>query len=250
MTDKSVLSVKNVTKKFGNVSALNGMSFSVDLGERIALIGPSGSGKSTLMNILTRTVTASEGQVEIDSKLIEAYQDSKEYAKKIGILRQQFDLIRNLSVVNNVLVGRFNEWGFWKSFISLFSPRDIETASQALTKVGLLDKMYQSTATLSGGEQQRVAIARLLVQNPKILLADEPVSSLDPANARNILKLLNDLAKEESRTLIASMHSVDLSLEYFSRIIGIRGGQIIFDRSAALINSTMLEELYEVKKNA
>ncbi|MCR8969911.1 phosphonate ABC transporter ATP-binding protein [Facklamia sp. 7083-14-GEN3] len=249
MIDKKIISLEQVTKQFGDLFALREISFEAREGERIALLGPSGSGKSTLMNLLTRTLQADQGKIELASQNIDKYVNQKEYAKLVGILRQQFDLVNNLSVINNVLVGRFNEWGTFKSLLSLFKTQDLKIAQLALKKVGMSDKINEMTANLSGGEQQRVAIARLLVQDPKIILADEPVSSLDPNNARIVLNLLNQLVREDQRTLIASMHSVDLSLEFFSRIIGIRGGRILFDKKTDEIEENILKELYEVKKD-
>ncbi|MGF3227290.1 phosphonate ABC transporter ATP-binding protein [Facklamia sp. P12932] len=249
MTNQTIISLEQVTKQFGDLFALQDISFEVAEGERIALLGPSGSGKTTLMNLLTRTIHADQGEIELAGQNIKKYVNQKEYAKLVGVLRQQFDLVNNLSVINNVLVGRFNEWGTFKSFLSLFKAQDLKIAQSALNKVGMVDKIFEVTANLSGGEQQRVAIARLLVQDPKIILADEPVSSLDPTNARIVLKLLNHLVNEDQRTLVASMHSVELSLEFFSRIIGIRAGQIVFDKKVDDVGESMFKDLYEVKRN-
>ena len=237
MTDKNILNIKNLTKKFNDNIALDNINIDIDKGEIVALIGPSGSGKSTLMNLITGTVKADNGKLLIDNSEISKF-TNKEFAKKVGMLRQQFDLVENINVVHNVLVGRFNEWGFWKSFISLFKPQDMKYAQDALRKIGLEDKIFEPTSSLSGGQQQRVAIARLLVQNPLLILADEPVSSLDPANAKNVRK-----------TLIASMHSVEYSKEFFDRIIGMKYGKIIFDDKVENISDSMIRNLYEGEAN-
>ncbi len=244
MVNKNILSINKITKKFNDTLALDNININIEKGEIVALIGPSGSGKSTLMNLITGTIKQDSGEILVDNSEISKF-SNKEFAKKVGMLRQQFDLVENINVIHNVLIGRFNEWGFWKSFISLFKPQDIEYAQTALKKIGMEDKIFEPTSELSGGQQQRVAIARLLVQNPLLILADEPVSSLDPVNARNVLSLITELAKNEQKTLVASMHSVEFSKEFFERIIGMKYGKIIFDDKVENITDEMIKKLYE-----
>jgi alkylphosphonate ABC tranporter ATP-binding protein len=244
MVNKNILSINKITKKFNDTLALDNININIEKGEIVALIGPSGSGKSTLMNLITGTIKQDSGKILVDNSEISKF-SNKEFAKKVGMLRQQFDLVENINVIHNVLIGRFNEWGFWKSFISLFKPQDIEYAQTALKKIGMEDKIFEPTSELSGGQQQRVAIARLLVQNPLLILADEPVSSLDPVNARNVLSLITELAKNEQKTLVASMHSVEFSKEFFERIIGMKYGKIIFDDKVENITDEMIKKLYE-----
>ncbi|RRD39608.1 phosphonate ABC transporter ATP-binding protein [Leptotrichia sp. OH3620_COT-345] len=248
MDNKNVLDIKKVTKKFNGGTVLENVNLSVDRGEIVALIGPSGAGKSTLMNLIVGILKPDEGEILIDKKRI-TEMNSKQSAKKVGMLRQQFDLVENINVVHNVLIGRFNEWGFFKSFISLFYPQDIEYAKAALRKMGIEDKIYESTSELSGGQKQRAAIARLLVQNPLLVLADEPVSSLDPANAENVLRLITELAKTENKTLIASMHSIEYSRQFFDRIIGMKAGKIVFDDKVENVDNGMINALYEGEIN-
>ena len=243
MVNKNILSINKITKKFNDTLALDNININIEKGEIVALIGPSGSGKSTLMNLITGTIKQDSGEILVDNFEISKF-SNKEFAKKVGMLRQQFDLVENINVIHNVLIGRFNEWGFWKSFISLFKPQDIEYAQTALKKIGMEDKIFEPTSELSGGQQQRVAIARLLVQNPLLMLADEPVSSLDPVNARNVLSLITELAKNEQKTLVASMHSVEFSKEFFERIIGMKYGKIIFDDKVENITDEMIKKLY------
>lgn len=238
------LFIDGVSKKFEATTALDTVTIQVQAGETIGLVGPSGSGKSTLMNLIVRLDSPTAGKIWLDGQDIHAIASEKEYAKKVGMLRQQFDLVNNLSVLNNVLIGRFNEWGFGKSFLSMVKPQDKPLAEQALKQVGLADKIYERTATLSGGEQQRVAIARILLQNPSVILVDEPVSALDPTNAHNILGLLTNLVKSNEKTLIASMHSVELAREYFDRLIGIADGKIVFDKPTNQVSDDLLTELY------
>lgn len=245
----NILQIENLYKAFDNKIALNHISFSVAKGERVALVGASGSGKSTLMNLLIKNLEKDKGSIIIDGETIENIKDRKIFAKKIGMLRQQFDLVNNLSVIHNVLIGRLNEWGFFKSLISLIRPYDKDLAIKSLQQVGLEDKVFEATAILSGGEQQRVAIARLLLQNPLIILADEPISSLDPANSNKVLSLITNLAKTEKKTLIASMHSVEFTKQYFDRIIALKNGEIYFDKKINQVTDEMFDELYKVIKD-
>lgn len=245
----NILQIENLYKAFDNKIALNHISFSVAKGERVALVGASGSGKSTLMNLLIKNLEKDKGSIIIDGETIENIKDRKTFAKKIGMLRQQFDLVNNLSVIHNVLIGRLNEWGFFKSLISLIKPYDKDLAIKSLQQVGLEDKVFEATAILSGGEQQRVAIARLLLQNPLIILADEPISSLDPANSNKVLSLITNLAKTEKKTLIASMHSVEFTKQYFDRIIALKNGEIYFDKKINQVTDEMFDELYKVIKD-
>ena len=171
----------------------------------MALIGPSGAGKSTILNVITKVINKTDGKIFVEGREISEYNNIKEYAKYVGMIRQHFDLVPSLSVLNNVLIGRFNTWNFGDSLINLIKTKDKEVAMHALARVGIENKAYDKVARLSGGEQQRVAIARVLVQNPKILIADEPVSSLDPERADEVLRLLTSIAKESGNCLIASM---------------------------------------------
>lgn len=241
-----LLKIRNLTKRFSEGAGVEGINLDINKGEVIALIGSSGSGKSTLMNLITRTIKKDTGEILVEDKEIALF-DNKLFAKKVGMLRQQFDLVENIKVVHNVLSGRFNEWGFLKSFISLIKPQEINYAEEALRKIGLEDKIFEATSSLSGGQKQRVAIARLLVQNPELILADEPVSSLDPVNTRRVLSLITNLAKNEGKALMASMHSVEYSKEFFDRIVGLKKGRIIFDEKSKYVNENMIRDLYEVK---
>jgi phosphonate transport system ATP-binding protein len=245
-----IIEINHVTKQFERKIAISSLSFHVKKGETVALIGPSGAGKSTLLNILAGILAPDSGTYLLDGIPIQQYKKRKELAKKIGVIRQQFDLIAALPVIQNVLAGRLGEWGFFKSMLSLFVPQDKQLAAHALNRVGLLDKIYDQTSRLSGGEQQRVALARLLVQNPEIILADEPVASLDPARAEDVLEMLVKLVKEENQTLIMSLHSVEYAKKYFSRIIALRDGTIFFDLPADEITEAQLADLYLLKEMA
>lgn len=241
---KEIIKIDNLTKKYGDKVVLDKVNLSIYEGESIALIGSSGTGKTTLFNIITNAVSPDGGKILIYNKPVNEY-DNKEFAKKLGILTQKFDLVEELSVVNNVLAGRLADWGFFKSLISLFHPMDKEMAEKALDRVGILEKMYEKTSRLSGGEQQRVALARLLVQHPRIILADEPIASLDPSLSESVISMLVNLTKEDGITLISSLHSVDYAVKYFDRIIGLKNGEIFIDSHPDDIDTEKIKKLYE-----
>jgi phosphonate transport system ATP-binding protein len=246
-TQPIILDVKNLSKSFERKIALSSLSFSIKKGELVALIGPSGAGKTTLLNTLATIVKPDEGQLTITGIPAEKLTNRKVLAKKIGMIRQQFDLVGQLPVIHNVLVGRLADWGLIKSFLSLLFPQEKQVAIKALERVGLSDKGLEQTSKLSGGEQQRVALARLLMQQPEIILADEPVASLDPARSEDILSMLTKLVQEEQQTLIASLHSVEYARKYFTRIIAIKKGQLFFDLPVNQVTDSLLEELYQLK---
>jgi phosphonate transport system ATP-binding protein len=248
MQPKDVFDLKEISKIYERKIAVSSLSLNIKKGEIVALIGPSGAGKTTLLNMLATVIKPEEGKLVIDGAPAEQYKNSKALAKKIGIIRQQFDLVGQLSVVHNVLAGRLSDWGFFKSLISLIFPQDKELAVKALERVGLSDKIYEKTSKLSGGEQQRVALARILVQMPEVILADEPVSSLDPARSEDILFMLTKLAREEGQTLVTSLHTVEYARKYFNRIIALRDGKLYFDLPVERITDDILEQLYDLKE--
>lgn len=248
MTNSTIIDLKNVDVQLEKKIILSSLSFSVEKGERIALIGPSGAGKTTLLNVLAKFIPVTNGLVMIDGKEINQYKNSKQLAKKIGMIRQQYDLIAQLPVIQNVLVGQLSDWGFFKSAFSLLVPIDQPIALKALDRVGLRGMENKITKNLSGGQQQRVALARLLVQKPEIILADEPVASLDPARAEDVLTLLNELVTEHNQTLITSIHSVTYAKKYFTRVIALKEGKIYFDKPAKDMTDEDLQELYQLEQ--
>ncbi len=242
-----MVEANKLTKHFERKIALSSLSFSIQQGELVALIGPSGAGKTTLLNSIAGLVPLTSGELLIDGQPLSAYKKGKVFAKKMGVIRQQFDLIGPLAVIHNVLAGKLSDWGMIKSLISLLIPQEKTLAIQALERVGLNGKAYEITSNLSGGEQQRVAMARLMVQNPEIILADEPVASLDPARADDILAMLTNIVKEKKQTLITSLHSVDYAKKYFTRIISMRNGEVFFDLPTEEVTDDLLAELYHLK---
>ncbi|MGX6443371.1 phosphonate ABC transporter ATP-binding protein [Neobacillus sp. K501] len=248
MSSKRMIEAKNIIKYFERKIALSSLSFSIKQGEIVALIGPSGAGKTTLLNIIAGLIPLEQGELLIDEKPLSSYKKGKQFAKKVGVIRQQFDLIGPLAVIHNVLAGKLSEWNLFKSLFSLLVPQEKEVAVAALKRVGLEDKIFELTKNLSGGEQQRVAMARLMVQSPEIILADEPVASLDPARAEDVLAMLTKIVLEEHQTLIASLHSVEYARKYFTRIIALKNGEILFDLPTEKVTDPLLAELYQLKE--
>ncbi|OCA90676.1 ABC transporter ATP-binding protein [Bacillus sp. FJAT-27225] len=248
MAKAPILEANNITKTFGRKIALSSLSFVIEKGERVALIGPSGAGKTTLLNTIAGTVEPDSGEWIIDGKPRFSFKSGKEFARKVGVIRQQFDLVGQLPVIHNVLAGKLSEWSVAKSLLSLLFPQEKGLALEALKRVGLEDKALEETSTLSGGEQQRVALARLLVQKPEIVLADEPVASLDPARAEDVLAILASIVSDEKQTLIASLHSVEYARKYFTRIIGLKNGEIFFDLPSEQVTDSLLQVLYRLKE--
>jgi phosphonate transport system ATP-binding protein len=237
----------DVRKVFGRRQvALDGISLDVQKGERVALIGPSGAGKTTLFRLLNCTLRPSSGALWIDGQDVTSLhgQRLRRTRRLIGSVYQQHNLVPRLRVIHNVLAGQLGHWSTLRSLVSLFKPGDVDLAHRALFQVDIADKLYERTDELSGGQQQRVAIARVLVQDPEVVLADEPVSSVDPSLAAAIVRLLIDISQSTQKTLLCSLHSVDLALAYFPRVIGIKQGKVTFDASPDKINEEMLEDLY------
>lgn len=243
---RAVVQLKNLSKSYGELELISSLSLTIFEGERVAFIGPSGGGKTSLLRIISNFVAPDCGEVFIFEKKINQYH-YRDLAKKVGMMRQSLDLVPQLNVLNNVLAGKLGDWGLLKSMISLVFPREKSEAEQALKRVGILEKINEVTKNLSGGEQQRVALARLLLQNSHIILADEPVASLDPARAEDILSLIRDVVQEERKTLVASIHSVEYAKKYFTRVVGIRNGSIHFDLKAEQLSQEQLDELYQIE---
>lgn len=237
-----------VGKSYPRVTALKPITLSIARDERVAIVGPSGSGKTTLLNLLARVIVPDTGELYIAGKPARALKPGRELARLVGIMAQQFDLVDALPVIHNVLAGRLGEWSLLRSIVSLIAPREVDRVREALARVGIPEKLYERTSRLSGGEQQRVALARLLVQNPQAILADEPVASLDPARAEDLVAMVTSIAREHGQTLVVSLHSVPLALAYFDRILALRRGGLYFDRPAKDVTAEDLEALYQLEE--
>ena len=238
-----------VTRAYGDTLALAPLSLTIAPGETVAVVGPSGAGKTTLLHLLAGVIRPDEGAIAVHGRPLARLQPGRELAQLVGVIHQQFDLVPSLSVLHNVLAGRLGEWSLWRALASLVAPRERRRALAALEQVGIAGKAAERTSRLSGGEQQRVALARLLVQDPRAILADEPVSSVDPARAEDLIELLVRITHEGDRTLVASLHSVPLALRHFSRVLALREGRLAFDRPAADVRVEDLEALYDLARD-
>ena len=239
--------LENVAKTYPRAVALAPISLGIEAGDRVAVLGPSGGGKTTLLHLMGGVIQPDRGRIFINGLPISSLGPGNGLASQVGFIHQQFDLVPRLSVLHNVLAGRLGRWSTLRSLISLVLPRERHLAVEALEKVGIVHKLYERTSRLSGGEQQRVAMARLLVQAPQAILADEPVASLDPARAEDLMRLLTDIAQESGKTLVASLHSPSIALSYFSRAIGLRNGELQFDLPVSEMTDEMLESLYDIE---
>ena len=246
---ESVYRLEALTKIFdGTLTAVNGVNLEIRPGEKVAVIGPSGAGKTTLFRLLNLTVRLTSGRLWIGGQGVGELHGARlrDVRRKIGTVYQQHNLVPRLRVIHNVLAGRLGAWSLPQALRSLVRPReeDVRAAYQALAQVGIPEKLWARTDGLSGGQQQRVAIARVLLQNPEVILADEPVSSVDLTLAHGIVTLLVELCGGFRKTLVMNLHSVDLALAFFPRLIGFRDGQVVFDRSPAEISDDLLADLY------
>ena len=226
--------------------AVDEVTLDVQAGERVAVIGPSGAGKTTLFRMLNATLRPTSGALWFDAANLERLSGRRlrQLRRRIGTVYQQHNLVPQLRVVHNVLAGRLGHWSLPKALWSLIAPQERAVALGALEHVGIPEKLYTRTAYLSGGQQQRVAIARVLVQDPDVILADEPVSSVDPTLGRTIIELLVQLAESHCKTLVANLHAVSFALDFFPRVIGVRHGRIAFDLPSAAVTEKVLADLY------
>ncbi|MFZ3152215.1 phosphonate ABC transporter ATP-binding protein [Pseudomonas sp.] len=228
------------------VHALRGVDVHIAAGERVAIIGPSGAGKSSLLNLLATALQPSGGAIQVlgEQPWQLSSRQRQRLRARIGLIHQAPPLPARQRVVTAVLAGKLGQWSLGKSLLNLLHPLDIPGARRELAKLDLADKLFAQCQQLSGGQLQRVGIARVLYQAPELLLADEPVSAMDPVLAEHTLSVLCRHAEQHGVTLVASLHAVELALAHFPRIIGLRDGQILFDRPAAEVDQAQLDALY------
>jgi phosphonate transport system ATP-binding protein len=242
------VSVQHLFKSFKGLPALQDVGLTVDVGEMVALVGASGSGKSTLLRNLNGLQQAERGTVEIfgsplqvDGKL---HSKARQLRSQIGFIFQQFNLVNRLTALENVLVGNLSQTSMMRSLIRGFSQQEKLKALTALERVGILNQAYKRASSLSGGQQQRVVIARCLMQGAQIILADEPIASLDPESARKVMELLTRLNEDEGITVITSLHQVQMVRRYFNRAVALRDGVVRFDGATQELNDDRLNDIY------
>lgn len=242
-----MITFQNVGKTYPNgTKALSNVTLTIDQGEFIAVIGLSGAGKSTLIRLINKMIPLTEGTLVVDGTDVGSLKGTslRKYRRTVGMVFQSFNLINRTTVLNNVLAARVPDLGFVRSLFGLYSKKDKLLGLESLYKVGILEKAYTRVDQLSGGQQQRVALARTLTQKPKIILADEPVASLDPITANQIMKDFRRINEEDNISIIVNMHHVDLALKYAKRVIGIHKGKIVFDGPSSLITEALLKDIY------
>jgi phosphonate transport system ATP-binding protein len=239
-----MLEIKNLKKTFeSGTEALRGVNLKVKKGEFLSILGPSGSGKTTLLRSINGLESIEKGNIFFDKeKIDETY--LPEVQKKTGMIFQDFNLVNNLSTINNVLTGLLNSSSKFLSMFYLFTKDQKLEALKALETVDLLDKAYSRVDELSGGQRQRVGIARAIIKKPKLLLADEPVASLDPKAANLIMSLLKKINQEFNITVVCNLHQVELATKYSDRIVGLLDGEIIFDKPASQIDKMSVNQIY------
>ena len=251
----TALSIQGLNKHFPNGKhALRDISLNIQKGEMVALIGASGSGKSTLLRHVAGLVVADGGSqslIEIEGQCVQQNgalsKNIRHVRSQIGFVFQQFNLVDRLPVLVNVLVGLLHKMPLWRSWLRMFNHGERSMALEALGRVGIADCHAQRASTLSGGQQQRAAIARTLVQGAKVVLADEPIASLDPESSRKVMDILARINREDQCTVVVSLHQVEVAMKYCPRVIALHQGQVVYDGPSAALTPQLLRELYGVQ---
>jgi phosphonate transport system ATP-binding protein len=246
-----MLVVEGLTCRFGTKAAVDNASFSITPGAFVGVIGRSGAGKSTLLRMINRLAEPSSGRIVFDGVDVTALKgrELRKWRARSAMIFQQFNLVGRLDVLTNVLMGRISEIPMWRSLAQLWPEADIAVAMSALEQFDMASLAAQRTDQLSGGQQQRVAIARALVQEPDIILADEPIASLDPRNTRIVMDALLRINKHFGITVICNLHSLDLARNYCDRLIGMASGRVVFDGVPAALTDQIARELYDLEAN-
>jgi phosphonate transport system ATP-binding protein len=246
----AALSVEGLSKRFGNTQALNNVGLTVQPGEMVALIGASGSGKSTLIRHIAGLERAGgdSAEIRIFGRSMQTAgrltREARSIRGEVGVVFQQFNLVGRLSVLTNVLIGCLGQISPLRGTLGWFSRAEKDRAGAALARVGMGGKERQRASTLSGGQQQRAAIARALTQGAKLLLADEPIASLDPVSSKRVMETLSSLNKEDGLTVLVSLHQVEYARRYCPRTVALRAGEVVFDGPSVALTHEFLRELY------
>jgi phosphonate transport system ATP-binding protein len=242
-----MLRIEGLAKRYrtGDL-ALDGVDLEVPAGQVMGLIGPSGAGKSTLIRCINRLVEPTAGRIFLNGQEITGLKRAalRQIRRRMGMIFQEFALVERLTVMENVLSGRLGYVGFWRSFARRYPPPDVAKAFATLDRVGLTEHVDKRADALSGGQRQRVGIARALVQDPDMLLVDEPTASLDPKTSRQIMRLICELCAERNLAAIVNLHDVNLAQMFVQRIVGLRQGRVVFDGAPAALDSAVLTRIY------
>lgn len=241
-----MLEFRELTKRFKDKIAVDGVTLTIPQGQMVGVIGRSGAGKSTLLRMINRLSDPSSGELLYKGRDVARLRGAelRAWRSDCAMVFQQFNLVGRLDVITNVMTGRLHEHGFLSSMLQLFSARERAFAIRALDRLGMAHTALQQTDTLSGGQMQRVAIARALVQEPEILLADEPIASLDPLNAKVVMDALRAINTEDGLTVVCNLHTLDTARAYCDRIIGMQGGRVVFDGAAHELTDRAAREIY------
>ncbi|MEC9267935.1 MAG: phosphonate ABC transporter ATP-binding protein [Alphaproteobacteria bacterium] len=241
-----MLEIQSLTKQFGTVKAVNSVNLQIEEGAMVGIIGRSGAGKSTVLRLINRLATPSQGKILFNGKEVSNLSGKplRDWQANCAMIFQQFNLVPRLDVLTNVMLGRLNHVGTLRSVFKLFSDRERLEALLALERLGIEQTALQQAGTLSGGQQQRVAIARALVQKPKLILADEPIASLDPLNAKLVMDALKRINEEDGITVVCNLHTLDTARTYCERIVGMSQGKIVFDGGPDDLTTDQAREIY------
>ena len=242
-----MIQFKDVVKTYpGGVTALRGVNLEIQQGEFVAIIGLSGAGKSTLLRSINQMHTITSGSLKVNGVEVSSLkgEDLRRFRRKIGMVFQSFNLVKRTTVIKNVLAARVADMPLWKSLLGVYTKADKILALEALDNVGILEKAYVRADMLSGGQQQRVALARCLAPQPDIILADEPVASLDPLTSQQVMADFVKINRQFNITVVANMHHVDIATKYAKRIIGIKAGEIVFDGPSDKLTNDILTQIY------
>lgn len=247
----NILEFQNVSKSYTNgVHALKNVSFTVSEGEFISIIGTSGSGKSTILRSINKLIPINDGKIIFDNESVsdQKGKNLKHLRRKIGMIFQNYNLVYSLSVLQNVLHGCLGYMGGIKGIAGIYSEEDKKRAISLLEELGMEQFCYSRASDLSGGQKQRVGIARAIMQNPKLLLCDEPIASLDPSSARTIMDLLKDMTQKRNIACIVNLHQLDAAVKYSTKIIGLSKGQIVFYGKPSELTDEVIERIYGTSK--
>ncbi len=243
--------LKNVTRQFGKKIAVDSVTLDIPQGQMVGIIGRSGAGKSTLLRMINRLQEPSSGSIHFNGTEVSGLRGKglRNWQRDCAMIFQQFNLVPRLDVMTNVILGRLNHRSTVLSLLGVFTREERVQAIAALERLGIEQTALQMAGTLSGGQQQRVAIARALMQAPKMLLADEPIASLDPLNAKIVMDALRDINEREGITVITNLHTLDTARSYCERIVGMAGGRVVFDGKPSELTADAVNEIYGTDKN-